>query len=81
MAGASLRGKAAIVGAATFGIGVAPGYGAIDLAAKLALADAGLQHQWRIIVASGYRDPRVRCDAVSCKTAGTYKRNTSALWV
>ena len=46
MADASLRGKAAIVGAATFGIGVAPGYGAIDLAAKaalLALADAGLR--------------------------------------
>lgn len=39
------RGRAAIVGAATFGQGEAPGYGAIDLAAQatlLALADAGL---------------------------------------
>jgi acetyl-CoA acetyltransferase len=46
MAEASLRGKAAIVGAATFGLGIAPGYGAIDLAAKaalIALNDAGLQ--------------------------------------
>jgi Acetyl-CoA acetyltransferase len=46
MSRASLRGKAAIVGAATFGIGSAPGHGAIDLAAKaalLALGDAGLQ--------------------------------------
>ena len=46
MAEASLRGKAAIVGAATFGLGIAPGYGAIDLAAKaalFALKDAGLQ--------------------------------------
>lgn len=40
------RGKAAIVGASTFGMGEAPGYTAIDLAAKAALgavADAGLK--------------------------------------
>ncbi len=39
------RGKTAIVGAATFGVGKAPGYEAIDLAAHaslLALAEAGL---------------------------------------
>jgi acetyl-CoA acetyltransferase len=39
------RGRTAIVGAATFGIGKAPGYEAIELAAKaslLALADAGM---------------------------------------
>ncbi len=39
------RGKTAVVGAATFGIGKAPGYESVDLAAKaalLALADAGL---------------------------------------
>jgi acetyl-CoA acetyltransferase len=39
------RGKSAVVGAATFGIGRAPGYESIDLAARaslLALADAGL---------------------------------------
>lgn len=46
MSEGSVRGKTAIVGAATFGLGVAPGHGAIDLAAKaalLALSDAGLQ--------------------------------------
>jgi len=40
------RGKTAIVGAATFGIGKAPGFAAIDLAARaslLALAQAGLK--------------------------------------
>lgn len=40
------RGKTAIVGAATFGIGKAPGFEAIDLAARaslLALAEAGLK--------------------------------------
>jgi len=40
------RGKTAIVGAATFGVGKAPGFEAIDLAARaslLALAQAGLQ--------------------------------------
>lgn len=40
------RGKTAIVGAATFGIGKAPGFEAIDLAARaslLALAQAGLK--------------------------------------
>jgi acetyl-CoA acetyltransferase len=39
------RGRTAIVGAATFGVGKAPGFEAIDLAARaslLALADAGL---------------------------------------
>lgn len=39
------RGKSAIVGAATFGMGEAPGYTALDLAAsasRLALADAGI---------------------------------------
>src|SRR5437763_4867299 len=39
------RGKTAVVGAATFGVGKAPGFEAIDLAARaslLALADAGL---------------------------------------
>ena len=39
------RGAAAIVGAATFGIGETPGYSALELAAKaaaLAIADAGL---------------------------------------
>ena len=40
------RGKAAIIGAATFGVGKAPGFEAIDLAAHaslLALAEAGLK--------------------------------------
>jgi acetyl-CoA acetyltransferase len=40
------RGKTAVVGAATFGMGAAPGYEALDLAAQaglLALADAGLK--------------------------------------
>jgi acetyl-CoA acetyltransferase len=40
------RGKTAVVGAATFGIGESPGYNAMDLLAKAALAaisDAGLQ--------------------------------------
>jgi acetyl-CoA acetyltransferase len=40
------RGKTAVVGAATFGMGSAPGYEALDLAAQaglLALADAGLK--------------------------------------
>lgn len=40
------RGRTAVVGAATFGIGEAPGYEALDLAAQaglLALADAGLK--------------------------------------
>jgi acetyl-CoA acetyltransferase len=40
------RGKTAIVGAATFGVGKAPGFESIDLAARaslLALADAGLR--------------------------------------
>lgn len=40
------RGSAAIVGAATFGIGEAPGYSSLELAAQaalLALADAGLR--------------------------------------
>ena len=39
------RGKAAVVGAATFGMGEAPGYSVVELAAKaslLALEDAGL---------------------------------------
>lgn len=39
------RGKTAIVGASTFGIGEAPGFSSIDLAAKasgLALSEAGL---------------------------------------
>lgn len=39
------RGKTAVIGAATFGMGAAPGYEALDLAAQaglLALADAGL---------------------------------------
>jgi acetyl-CoA acetyltransferase len=41
----SLRGRTAVVGAATFGLGEAPGFEAIELAAKaslLALADAGV---------------------------------------
>lgn len=41
----SLRGKTAIVGAATFGIGTCPGVSAVDMAARaslMALADAGL---------------------------------------
>ncbi len=40
------RGKTAIIGAATFGVGKAPGFEAIELAARaglLALADAGLK--------------------------------------
>src|SRR5437763_9887056 len=40
------RGKTAVVGAATFGVGKAPGFEAIDLAARaslLALAEAGLR--------------------------------------
>ena len=40
------RGKTAVVGAATYGMGAAPGHDSIDLAAKaalLALADAGLK--------------------------------------
>ena len=40
------RGKSAIVGAATFGIGMAPGYSAMELLAKAslaAIADAGLK--------------------------------------
>ena len=32
------RGKSAIVGAATFGIGMAPGYSAMELLAKASLA-------------------------------------------
>ena len=46
--GSHLRGKAAFVGAATFGCGEAPGYTAIEIAAeagRLAIADAGLKPQ------------------------------------
>lgn len=45
MGGAFPRGKSAIAGLATFGIGEAPGYSSMELAAKagmLAVADAGL---------------------------------------
>jgi len=44
--GSQLRGKTAFVGAATFGIGEAPGYTSIEIAAeaaRLAIADAGLK--------------------------------------
>lgn len=47
MMSASLRGKTAFIGAATFGCGEAPGYTSIELAAeaaRLAIADAGLKH-------------------------------------
>ena len=47
MTGASsLRGKAAFVGAATFGCGEAPGYTSMELAAeagRLAVEDSGLK--------------------------------------
>ena len=44
--GSQLRGKTAFVGAATFGLGEAPGYTSIEIAAeaaRLAIADAGLK--------------------------------------
>lgn len=46
MSAAQLRGKAAFIGAATFGCGEAPGYTAMELAAeagRLAVEDAGLK--------------------------------------